>query len=718
MFRICPLRIKLVLFLLQIVATPTLTLHAQQPQPAGKSKSPSSNSPIAPQVKTFEQHAAYWSSEPGWGTELRLKNNLAAGSLIVTPVLRLASGQEISLDPVTIPSNSSVSAWVNEGLLKHSPGLLNQPGSYGSVAFRFTSFSPMNLHATAVSTINGEPLAFPSGAHPAWLAGAPLAGDKPGSLQGIWWQPRPELKDVLVISNSAEKKISGTLSVFDADGKQWSEALSLGPHQTWRTATSDLVREAGLSGSYGGIEFDVPALAAALNSVHFMYDEAGKFSASLDVFKRDPNATMRERAGSNQKQWTIWAPMLALRAPDPTLGLPHGTVLQPIIFVRNTTGEKVSANATLSWRGDSGNGHVKLPQLEFAPFATQQLQIGALQKQVGIPDDAHWALVSVTTTGSPDDLIAIASSRDASGRYNVATNFSGGLGGSFAGGEWRADATHDEIVAVTNGGSHATDALLTLHYDNGKKKYELQQKIQPGEQMWLNLAGLVRNRLPDRQGRALPVELSSVTYDVQDLTPGGHALMVSNLAVDNTLGNQVVPECPSCCGYNIPSITFAPDPVNIVIDGTENLAVNAFNACSGILTDISLDFTYWASNNSSIAAVTKGKVQGVRPGFTTGIAQGSVPSSGQCACTYPIQEPSVPITVTPTISQNQNFWYFGSGIPTPSGFTLWDNCHVDRKRRRGGELCVEYNYWRIQGRPAGHDLGTERYFRPDSKYRL
>jgi len=88
--------------------------------------------------------------------------------------------------------------------------------------------------------------------------------------------------------------------------------------------------------------------------------------------------------------------------------------------------------------------------------------------------------------------------------------------------------------------------------------------------------------------------------------------MVSNLAVDNTLGNQVVPDCPSCCGYNIPSITFAPDPVNIVIDGTENLAVNAFNACSGILTDISLDFTYWASNNSSIAAVTKGKVQGVR----------------------------------------------------------------------------------------------------------
>jgi hypothetical protein len=55
-------------------------------------------------------------------TELQLKNNLASGPLTATPVLCLASGEEIPLDPVTIASNVSVSVWVNEGLLKHSPG--------------------------------------------------------------------------------------------------------------------------------------------------------------------------------------------------------------------------------------------------------------------------------------------------------------------------------------------------------------------------------------------------------------------------------------------------------------------------------------------------------------------------------------------------------------------------------------------------------------------
>lgn len=106
--------------------------------------------------KPQEVFAPYWTSEPGWDTELQLKNNLASGPLTATPVLRVASGEEIPLDPVTIASNASVSVWVNEGLLKHSPSLLSQPGSFGSVVFHFTSLSAMNLYATAVPSIAGR----------------------------------------------------------------------------------------------------------------------------------------------------------------------------------------------------------------------------------------------------------------------------------------------------------------------------------------------------------------------------------------------------------------------------------------------------------------------------------------------------------------------------------------------------------------------------------
>ena len=145
-----------------------------------------------------------------------------------------------------------------------------------------------------------------------------------------------------------------------------------------------------------------------------------------------------------------------------------------------------------------------------------------MQKLLQIPDDAQWALVSLTTTAQPDDLVAMASSRDASLRYGAETNFVGGVGGHFAGGEWRVDTNRNVIAAVTNIGTKTTDSLLTLHYDEGKQKYELQQTIASGDQMWVNLAQLIRNRVPDRKGNVLPVDLKSVTYDVQDLTAGGH----------------------------------------------------------------------------------------------------------------------------------------------------------------------------------------------------
>ena len=620
---------------------------------------------VRPVPKPQEVVAPYWTSEPGWVTELQLKNNLASGSLTVTPVLRVASGQEIPLDPVTIASNDSVSVWVNEGLLNHAPNLLSQPGSYGSVVFRFVSGNAENLRATASLAIQGEPIGFPVNAYPAGENS--LRSNRPGSLEGIWWQPRSGLNDVLVISNSSEKKISGTLSLFDAGGKRWSQTLAFGPHQTRRMATDQLVRKAGLSGSYGGIKFEVPAFAPALDGLHFMYDETGKASILLDLFNRDPNVTLRERTGDESKQWTVRAPMLALQTPDPTLGLPARVVLQPTLFVRNTTAHEVSASISLMWRGDSGKGQVELPKLTLPPFATQELQIGAMQKQLGIPDDAHWALVTLTSSGMPDDLIAVASSYSRNLRYNLQSRFLGGLGGYFVDGKWQADSTHNHIVAVTNGGTRPTDALLTLHYDNGEKKYELQQTIQPGDQMWLNMADLIRKRVADRHGNLLPAELTTGTFDLRDLTPGGHSLTESSLAIDNTLGFQAAPPpCPSCCSDISPFLS--PDPVSVIIDGLENLSVYGYNSCTSGQRDLTLLFSTWGSDNTSIASVTTAQAQGVAPGETTGFAEGFLPGPGPCSCSYVPAEPTVPITVLPIIGGPTTLWWFKGLSQGVSGY--------------------------------------------------
>jgi hypothetical protein len=296
-------------------------------------------------------------------------------------------------------------------------------------------------------------------------------------------------------------------------------------------------------------------------------------------------------------------------------------------------------------------------------------------------------LSAVTVAAMPDDLLALVSSHDSTLRYNLETKFSGGLGGHFAGGEWRIDATHNQIAAITNGGTRPTDALLTLHYDNGEKKYDLQQRIAPGEQMWVNLAELIHKRVPDRKGNTLPVDVSTVTFDLQDLTPRGHSLMENDLAVDSTWGFRASPGCPTCCGYDLGSIIFNPDPAGVALSAFQSLALQASNACNYNLEDISLLFWLWGSDNSSIAKVTTKQVQGIAPGETLGWANGMVPGGpGSCACSFYPESPTVPITVgiaitsidpdTAMIGSNSvqitiNGYGFGSSptVNLPTGFT-------------------------------------------------
>ena len=53
----------------------------------------------APKIQPQVMFAPYWTAEPGWHSEFQLRNNLASGTLTVTPVLRLYTGQEVALTP-------------------------------------------------------------------------------------------------------------------------------------------------------------------------------------------------------------------------------------------------------------------------------------------------------------------------------------------------------------------------------------------------------------------------------------------------------------------------------------------------------------------------------------------------------------------------------------------------------------------------------------------
>ncbi len=320
--------------------------------------------------------------------------------------------------------------------------------------------------------------------------------------------------------------------------------------------------------------------------------------------------------------------------------------------MRNTTAQPVRASITLSWRGDSGKGRATLPQLNLAPYETRQIAVGLMQKQLGIPADAHWALVTLSPPAAPDSLMAVAASYDSTGRYGMQTLFADVMGDHFVGGEWRANATHNALAAVTNGGAHPVDALLTLHYDSGKQKYEMQRTIKPGDQMWLNFADLIHKRVPDRKGHVLPADLTSATYDLQDLSSGPGSLLDGSLLVDNTWGHHLLPPVESCCGIFNGSPAFNPDAIDMFMGDTDLVFVDGTDSCTNGQEDITVEFLDWWVDFPGIAAMTTGKVKGVSPGFTNGYASGKVYEGYGTNCAWIDVQEKLPITVGPLIKWN------------------------------------------------------------------
>ncbi|MGA8216579.1 MAG: hypothetical protein WB799_23535 [Candidatus Sulfotelmatobacter sp.] len=86
------------------------------------------------------------------------------------------------------------------------------------------------------------------------------------------------------------------------------------------------------------------------------------------------------------------------------------------------------------------------------------------------------------------------------------------------GSEWEYDPLHDSILTAGNGGTAPARARLTIVYNGGAARYETEQTLQPDQQMWVDIGTLIRQRVPDKSGKTLPLDLTSGTYEWRDLT--------------------------------------------------------------------------------------------------------------------------------------------------------------------------------------------------------
>jgi hypothetical protein len=565
-------------------------------------------------IREFEQFAAYWTEEPGWHTELQLRNNPAAGELVVTPSLRSPDGTELQLAPVTIPPGDVANVPVHESLMNSRSGFT---ATYGSVVFHYRAPVIKALNAVAMIHLEGKPIGFHVDAYPQasrWVT---------GSREGIWWLPRDTATDYLVLTNTSGKSVETTLVLRDASGRSWQEKVSFAAKQMSRLSVRSMLKRANLRGTFGGITLEIPKGAGNVDTFHVIVDEVAGSSAVMKMFDRDPKSTIDERSFGGLKQWILRAPMLALANPDPALGFPAETRLKPTVFLRNASPKPTSAQLHFTWRSDLGTGTTKPIPLLLKPYQTLVMDLASLQSQNVLPAEAHWASAFITAPGvQPDQLLAVAASYDKSGLYGSQTPFSDQLASHWEGDQWMVDETHNSIITVGNGGTKPVKARLTFRYSGGTDTYEIEQVLAPEQQMWIDVMQLAHNQVPDKNGHILPAGNVSGSYSLEELgNAGDGSLFEGKLILDRTFGETVY-GCMVCCGPA--GGTMDNDPLGVPVSGNFLQGITGTDSCTGLDVPMTGEYTSWWTGNTAIATTSMNNVHGVAVGSTTLFAQGTI----------------------------------------------------------------------------------------------
>jgi hypothetical protein len=349
----------------------------------------------------------------------------------------------------------------------------------------------------------------------------------------------------------------------------------------------------------------------SISATQIIFDETTGLAAIMKLFEREPDDKTRLH--------TLLAPMMALSQPDESLAFPSGTTLIPRLLLRNAGSGPAQVALTVDWRSASKSGKSAFPQLSLSPGEVRVINLADQQSSVQTPSDASWETVKLAYTGRRADLVAVALSYDKTSRYGLQTPFSENISHLWAGSMWHVDATHNTLITTGNAGPEPTVAQATLFYNGGKDKYRLEKMLSPGQQLWLDVGELIRNQVPDSDGRVLPTDLMNGSYELRDLDHAAVGeLYEGKLVIDKTYGHASY-GCGSCCGYLQPTLN--PNPFGGPPDIDSSDYIYATEQCGGSVDDLTYYGYSWASSNTAVATLPTRTLHTVAVGSATGSAQ-------------------------------------------------------------------------------------------------
>jgi hypothetical protein len=159
--------------------------------------------------------------------------------------------------------------------------------------------------------------------------------------------------------------------------------------------------------------------------------------------------------------------------------------------------------------------------------------------------------------------------------------------------------------------------------------------------MRIDVGKLIREQVPDKNGKLLPQDLTSCSCDFSDKFIG--SLYEGKVVYDKTFGH-VTYGCAGCCAYSTTQLRF--NPLGIPLLSTAATGVDAYDTCSNWWESVDESFYgHWSTASTAIATVDYYATH-------TGKAVGSTTSSTSGYLLHPTPRTCSNVLRSPTGSDN------------------------------------------------------------------
>jgi len=130
-------------------------------------------------------HGAFWRTDGGFVSTIRIKNVLVVAPIQVTPTLFMADGTPYPLAAVTVPISGVATVNINDALASAPQAIAAHISEFGSLMLLYSYPTPGHLVATLAAIDAPRSLSF------VYMINEPMPMPEDNTLkviEGLWWK--------------------------------------------------------------------------------------------------------------------------------------------------------------------------------------------------------------------------------------------------------------------------------------------------------------------------------------------------------------------------------------------------------------------------------------------------------------------------------------------------------------------------------------------------